>query len=297
MHRLPQRTTLVSQIVTILKEQIGAGHWVGHLPGEHALCEQLRVSRVTLRNALGQLQREGWVQARQGRPRAVVRKMPPASPANNPSVVLLTPEPLHSLHPFAIFWMDSLREHLAEAGYHLEIHASREVFGVRATHALQSLADRLRPSGWVLYHSTHPMQKWFSERAFPCVITGSRHENVRLPSFDMDYRATCRHAAGQFLARGHQHLMLVNPDSGAAGELESEQGFQEAVKATPSMRVRATVLRHDGTVGGICGKLQSLLRTPGAPTAFLVSRPGHVLTVMGYLLQAGRRLPQDAALI
>ncbi len=129
-------------------------------------------------------------------------------------------------------------------------------------HALQALADRLRPAGWVLYYSTDQMQQWFSERALPCVITGSRRQKVRLPSFDTDYRAGCRHAAGQFLARGHRRLILLNPDSGAAGEFESEQGFQEAVKATRSAQVQATVLRHDGTVAGICGKLQGLMQGP-----------------------------------
>jgi LacI family transcriptional regulator len=40
-----------------------------------------------------------------------------------------------------------------------------------------------------------------------------------------------------------------------------------------------------------------MLRQQHPPTALLISRSGHVLTVMGYLLRRGLRVPQDVALI
>jgi LacI family transcriptional regulator len=40
-----------------------------------------------------------------------------------------------------------------------------------------------------------------------------------------------------------------------------------------------------------------LLRKPERPTALLVSRPAHVLTVMGHLMRRGIKLPQDMVLI
>jgi len=111
------------------------------------------------------------------------------------------------------------------------------------------------------------------------------------------YRATCRHAAGQFLARNHRCLVLVNPESGTGGELESEQGFLEGATNTTAAGVQASVVQHDGSVNGICTRLDALFRKPTPPTALLVSRPAHVLTVMGHLMRRGLRLPQDVALI
>ena len=39
--KVPQRVSLVTQTVGILKENISAGFWSGQLPGELELCEHL----------------------------------------------------------------------------------------------------------------------------------------------------------------------------------------------------------------------------------------------------------------
>lgn len=294
--KVPQRVSLVAQAVGILKENITAGLWSGQLPGEHDLCEHLHVSRVTLRKALDELQHEGWVRSHQGRRREIVPRRG-RLPAVSNRVVLLIEQPLHLLPPFIIYWMDRLREHLSETGYHLEVHAGAAAYGANAERSLAQMQKQLRPAGWVLYHSTERMQRWFSAQALPCVIAGSCHPNIRLPSVDVDYRAACRHAAGQFIARQHQRLVFLNPESGAAGDLESEQGFLAGAAAARNDEVQATVVRHDGTVQGICNKLDLLLERPNRPTAFLVARPAFVLTVASHLLRRKLNLPRDVALI
>lgn len=293
---VPQRISLVTQTVEMLKESIHAGVWLGYLPGEHELCEHLHVSRVTLRKALDELQREGWVRSSQGRRRKIIPR-PRRSLAASNRVVLLTALPLHSLHPFTIYWMDSLRKDLSEAGFQLEIHVGQTSFGSNPEPSLSQMQKRLHPAGWVLYRSNEPMQQWFSKHVLPCVIAGSRHPHVQLPSVDVDYRACCRHAVGQFLARKHKQLVFLNPDSGAAGDLKSEQGFLETVKTTSGKGVSATVVRHDSTVSGICNKLDLLLQRPQPPTALLVSRPPFVLTAMSHLLRRKVAIPDTLALI
>ena len=82
-----------------------------------------------------------------------------------------------------------------------------------------------------------------------------------------------------------------------AGDLESEQGFSEGVSHSTRADVQGAVVRHDGTVAGICRQLDALFRRPAPPTALLVSRSLNVLTVMGHLMRSALRLPQDVALI
>jgi LacI family transcriptional regulator len=91
-------------------------------------------------------------------------------------------------------------------------------------------------------------------------------------------------------------LALLNPESIAAGDLESEAGFRQGCAAAAS-GVETLVARHDGTVTGICASLDRLLRRPRPPTAFLVSRPTYALTALGHLIQRGRRFPRDAVFI
>ena len=118
-----------------------------------------------------------------------------------------------------------------------------------------------------------------------------------MPSVDMDYRATCRHAAGQFLAKGHRRLALLNPESGTGGELESEEGFREAVKPAICAGAEAILARHEGSAASVCKALDGLLRQPERPTALLVSRPVHVLTALGHLARRGIKVPREMAVI
>jgi LacI family transcriptional regulator len=298
MIRLPQKSSLVAQTAAILRERIQSGEWHKWLPGEHDLCSQLHVARMTLRLALDQLTRAGLVRSSQGKRREIV--VPPGrdvTPSVSSRVLLLTPVPLHFLLPFDVFWANELRSALEKAGYHLEIHADRAPYGRGWTTSLDRLIEQFRPVGCVLTKSNQRMQRWFSKQRLPCVIVGSRHSGVELPSVDKAYRAVCRHAVGLFLARGHHRLALFNPEPGAAGDLESEEGFHEGVARTRRTDVQATVLRHDGTISGICNQLSALFRRREPPTALLVSRCVYVLTAMGHLMRCGLKLPQDVALI
>lgn len=297
MKNLPQKISLVTQTASVLKDEIQLGRWSKQLPGEHELCAMLHIGRVTLRSALSQLQREGWVKTSRGRRREIVGRKRAAVRAASDRVVFLTPVPLHNLPPQTIFWVDALREHLSEAGYHLEVHSHQDCYSGRPEKALAGLALRLNAAGWVISQSTAQMQQWFAKRAMPCVVTGSRHEGVSLPSLDRDYRAISRHAVGAFLARGHRRLALLNPTPVLAGDLESEKGFKEGVQKTTACDVNVSIIRHNGTVGDICSKVDVLLKSSQPCTGFLVSRSQHVLTVMSYLMSRGLHFPKDVALI
>ena len=297
MLRSPQRLSLVAQTVAILQEHIESRPAGAKLEGERGLCRELGVSRLTLRTALARLVGEGRLRDGRGRRRVIVVPGPKPRPHEaNREVVALSPVPLHPLERRVLFWIDELRNALAKENHRLTFVDQRNCYAERPQRVLEELTARLRPAVWLLYLSTHALQQWFFARGLPSVIPGSRYEDVRLPSVDVDYRATCRHAVGRFLAKGHRCLALLNPKSVAAGDLESELGFRAAGAAAGS-EVEALPSRHDGTVLGVCASLDHLLARPRPPTAFLVSRPTHAFTALGHLIQRGLRFPQDAVLI
>lgn len=296
MHRLPQKISLVTQTATLLREEIAAGRWTHWLPGEHELRKQLHVSRTTLRGALSQLHRQGIIRCQQGRRREILLRKAPAKKVQSQRVVLLMPE-LTQGRLFRAFLIDRLREHLAEEGYFLETHVSRVPYRARSPRDMEQLAAMLRPAGWVLMGATEPLQKWFVEHRLPCVIAGTPYGDIQLPSVDVDYNAVCRHAVGQFVAHGHRQIVLLNPHPGGAGEAVTEAGFREVVAQFKARGVEASVVRHDGTLENICARLDALRARRPAPTAFLVSRARHALTVLCHLSQNGLRVPKDVAII
>ncbi len=296
MHRLLQRKSLVSQTVEILRQAIQGGSWPEHLPGELELCQQLQISRTTLRAALQVLTREGWLSSSQGRRRDVLKRAVRGRVAR-PSrrVVLLTPEPPHRLGTFSMYWMDDLREHLAETDCHLEVHTSRVCFSARPELALERLARDLRPAAWVLYLSTEAMQRWFSTRALPCAVAGSRHAEMQLHSVDVDYHAIGQHAAWQFLSRSHRRLLVLARDGGFAGDLKTIAGVREACARTNGASVR--VAQHNSTVAGIARLLEREFRASEPPSALLVANSVYVLTALSWLARHRVAVPGAVSLI
>lgn len=292
MKRLPQRASLVADTAAVLREAIAAGQWPRWLPGELELARRLHVSRMTVRAALAELEREKLVRAGQGRRREIVDPgVVPARCAARHVVALISPVALHRLSLSTVFWMDELRQHLDAAGWPLEIHESAAAYGRRPAHVLEELAARIEPTAWVLFRSTLEMQRWFSEHSRPAVIAGSRHPSVRLPSVDIDYAAGSRHAAGRFVASGHRHIAIVRPATKLAGDLQSVAGFQSGLTS------EAAVALHDGSVNGICATLQRLFAGKPAPTGLFVFHATHLLTVLGWLHHRGLRVGRDVSVI
>jgi DNA-binding LacI/PurR family transcriptional regulator len=196
-----------------------------------------------------------------------------------------------------MFLVDESREFLAEAGYRLEVETSPRFYTRRPYKALESLVQEKSVACWNLFRATPQMQTWFAEHRLPVVINGSSQPGIQLPSVDLDYRATCRHAGGTLLARGHRHIALLIENIQCAGDEDSRLGFLESAKAIPGVQPRLTVAEHNGSVAGIRAKLDTLMRANARPTALLVANSMYVLTVMGHLMRSGIRVPGDVAII
>ncbi len=296
MRLVPKRSSLVAQAVSILREGVRAGLWKDYLPGEISLCERLQISRVTLRAALEQLTREGWFQSAQGRRRKInmgfVERL---NTEPSKKVCMLSPLPFQNLPSGAMFWVDALRQHLAGIGYELEIISNQLAFGRQPERALESLVHEMGAAAWVLYLSTPAQQKWFGERAIPCVVGGSCHPGIQLSSVDLDYAATCAHAASTLYMRGCRRIALLMPISQQAGNIESERGFSEFTSKRSD--VSGMILHHNGEVRNICLVLDRFHRTASLHDGLIVAKPAHVVTTITHCLRRGIRFPQDVALI
>lgn len=293
---MPRRISLVAETARALRESILAGTWSIHLPGERELCAQLQVSRPTLRAALNELQREGMLEVT-SRKRRRILSPPDAPTVEKPQQVIaaISPRPLLAMAPSAVVMVDELRTDLARAGLRLELIVNPASFSARPARALEELTARTPAAAWLIFGSREPMQRWFVKRQLPCLVVGSCSGNVALPSVDIDYRAVCRHAGGLFRSHGHRNPALVLPDSFTGGELDSELGFREAVNDKTEATIQ--VIPHDGTANHICNLLEKVMRSSSPPTAFLVARGVHVLTVMSYFLRCGLRIPEDISII
>lgn len=295
MQAVPPRPSLITHSTDFLREALQRGEWEGFLPSERVLCTRMRISRPSLRAVLTQLEREGVVSAVENKKRRVLAMgtQKPGTVRSN-LIVLLTPVPAQSMPPFVLFWVDALRELLAEAGCQLEVQASPHCYTAKPAGGLKKLTQRVHAAAWVLFRSTAAMQRWFVDQGMPVVVAGSCAPDLELPSVDIDYRATCRHAATMLRQKGHHRIALLLPDSTHGGDTESEHGFHEALAASDAT---PSILRHRESAEQVVEHLEEALRRKPAPTALLVARSIHTLTVVTHLLRMGHKLPRDFAVV
>ena len=295
---LPRRHLLSAQTAEALRKAIAGHHWPEHLPSERRLCKLLQVSRPTIRTALRQLAREGVIEIQQGR-RIRLLARPKLAPApQSRLVVLVSHEPLTHMTLTAYQGFSEMRTQLAEHGFTTEVLVCPGRTAPAQRRKLESFVRQNRIFCCVLLSVSRDFQAWIADHAIPALVVGSCHAGITLPSLDVDYRAVCRHAAGVFRAKGHRRLAFLVPDSGVAGDLVSEEGFREGAAARPGLAdVEAVIVRHDGTAPHLATRIEALFASPRPPTALLVAKPVHTLSVLVQLLRRGLSVPDHVSLI
>ena len=296
MTPLPPKPSLVQYAADALRDGIRKGEWVGRLPGERILSERLQISRPTLRQALDLLEREGLLRNEPGK-RRVIQVDPDSRPRPEPRVVFLAPYPEQALEPFAIFEIEALRRKLTQANIPLEFQFAR---ALRSRTPARQLADRVfsSPSAvWLLYRASRHAQAWFRRQGVPAVVMGSTYPEIGLPSVDVDFQATCRHATHRFLKRGHaaDQLVLLIPEGDLAGTGDAVKGFLEAVGPAGEEQVAV----HADQPADICRVIDRLFaKTWKRPTGLLIQRPIYAHAAAGHLMSSnGYRLPADVSMV
>ncbi|WP_414663410.1 substrate-binding domain-containing protein [Horticoccus sp. 23ND18S-11] len=295
MQTIPKRLTLVHQVEGILRDGIRSGQWSQYLPGEHELCRRLQVSRTTLRAALATLTRERWLRSARGYSRQIVKNRGLRQDSRRTGrVVLITGAPVDLMGGMPMILLDDLRQQLANAGFELEVHAGRAWLAQRPESALERLTRSRSPVASVLFSATASIQRWFMARGLPCVVVGSCHAGVTLPTIEADFFALGQHAARQFLSRGHRRIALILPALGMAGEAKMASGVLAVTGGIKDVDVR--IMEHDGTAPVLRRRLEHLLQA-GRPTTLLVAGAPYVMTVLSVLNRAGIRVPEGISVV
>jgi DNA-binding LacI/PurR family transcriptional regulator len=295
---LPQKSILAVQVVKILRAQIAAGHWREWLPAERTLSDLLKISRPTLRRALKSLEHERAIKPVHGRGNQILSRSPSA-PAKQQAITvhLLSPDPLEQLRHYSHLWIAELHFRLIKSGHDFQIHHGTHYLRPGAERSLARLVARNTGGVWVLVHSSRVIQRWFTTHAIPAVITGSRHDGCDLPRVAVNMEAVCRHAAGEFIRRGHRHIALLRLKSDRAGDLEGDHGFLSGARSGVHP-VTAHLLHYDeATPEAMVGTLQRMMRMSRPPTGILLAHASGYATAVTWLSERGLRIPQDISLI
>jgi len=299
--KLPfKRSSLVAQVADAIRTEILRGAWRDWLPSERDLGEILHVSRNTCRDALEILRREGLIESLNGRGSRVnqiVASESRGTASLKRSVGIVIPDQIRRLRPKLLLIMDELKDQLFERDVLVQLHASQAYYARAPDRALGRLVKQYHHDCWVLFMSSEPMQSWFMQRRLPCIVSGPVYKGIRLPSVGINYRAICRHAVGKLIALGHRRLVFLNRGIRNAGDLESEDGFWEGVRASAHEDIEAGIVYHDDGPESVRNIVDQLFNVRHPPTGLIIANTLCYLTVVNLLERRGYRVPQDISLI
>ncbi|MDQ8196140.1 GntR family transcriptional regulator [Coraliomargarita sp. SDUM461004] len=291
------KKNLADRTADEISKLINLGRWRDTLPSERNLAQELGVSRSTLRTALTQLINQGILNKKQGKSTRIVHRNITESPPPSKVVAFLTPLPIGSFftHYEYPLWYEALELKLRRRGYDLELLYLPQLSGKSLDHKLKSLIRRHSINACMLHQSSLPLQNWFSQNKLPAVVIGSLQQGVNLAAYDVDNRAVCRHAANTLLRIGHERIAFLVPESGLAGDLLSESGFNEAISS--ATRSDGIIFRHKGTPQSQRIVLQRILSATPRITGLIISHAKDVPLVMITAAELGRPIPQEISII
>lgn len=299
MYSTPQKISLIAQTKAVLLDGMRQLRWEHELPGERILSRELRVSRWTLRAALAELGRTGYLKIAQGMPCVITTRAKQERVCQPPArkVVLVAPAPLSKLRLFVSLWIDELRIILNEQGIQFTVHDTPKAYGPNPKHALENLVAQHPNSDWLLLLSTQAMQMWFQARSEFVLIAGSRFEGIHMPAIDIASFEVGVHAAHTLLGLGHRRLALFTPEISAAGVLATEAGLRQAIGKAKYAAATMTVTPCGSEPGDICRVVDRVLCDVNRPTVLVWARAAWTLTAFSHLMRLKVRVPQDVSLL
>jgi len=291
-HISPRRP-LAAEVLQVLRQDLQAGKWIDRLPSERVLSDLLQVSRPVLRSALAVLEREQVIRRVPGKCTIVLRRPRALMALRKVKIVrILFSNPIHTESPSILYTIGELRRRLLDVKHELEIQVDARLNGPDPSNVLKKLVRQNQTACWMLHSASEAVQRWFSAQQLPAIVVGSRYPGIDLPALDLDRAAIGQHAAGLLKRFKHQRIALLLRSPPWAGVRLLETGFHAA--APPPM---GSIVRHNGTVDGVCSVLDNLLRKPERPTGLLVAGAFDLLTTMGYLMHTQRRIPEDISVV
>lgn len=293
------KSPLSVQTAECLRQAIKEHSFGPVVPPERILAEQLEVSRPILREALGQLEREGLIQF-EGKRRRIATETDTFKKQGHAieSARLLSYQPLGMFNNEQIQLSEFLSTVFANHGIDFHVEVSRSSFEKSPERSLKNLLERTPGTLWILYRSTHAMQEWFQRHKIPCFVLGSLYQDVDLLNVDVNYQSVSRHAAGLFRSRGHKQVAIFHRDRVLPGDEQSFRGFLEGWRNVGDQEPHPhKMVSHSANPESLVRSAAAILRLRNPPKAWFIFGSRDVFTLVGWMASEGIRMGKDIHLL
>ncbi|MFT5854595.1 MAG: DNA-binding LacI/PurR family transcriptional regulator, partial [Verrucomicrobiales bacterium] len=295
----PQHISVLAHTVNGLRTGIASGEWTELMPPERALCEQLGISRSTLRRAMLKIAEEGLIdEGRSGTRRRILAKPKLGATANtrSKSVILLTRKPLPEISSVNLRLIAQLQSQLTNHGCIFRVvRIPDKVLANPEVHMKEWLGT-VRGDVWILHQMPGEVQRWFNKHQQVSCILGSPAPEVDLASVEVDSLSAMTHAVATARRLRHRHIALARPSSPLVGEDQLEDRLREL----SGVDVQTTVLTCPMDAGMMAVEFERLIargRGGSQATVIICSIPEIALFALTWLQQHRIPVPGEMSVI
>ena len=294
---IPHRVSLASQAGAYLREGIRKGLWENWLPSERELCEELQVSRFTLRVALKELARQGITKAVAQKGTQILTSSITRRSKVNISVGIMTPDRLTDVRPHFSLWISKLRELLLKNKILFDVFEGHHLFEGSIEKRLEKLQSQSPHNCWILHRTTKQIQQWFFDNRIPCVVAGTPATAIELPFVDIDNHALSLHALGHFYGKGHRKMAYLYDDGKTGGGRLCVKTIEGGLVHYSGEPMRTSTFDLGSSVEKCLRVMDRIMMMGDPPTALLIGSSFKCITAMSHLQLKGYKIPDDISII
>jgi len=290
---------LANQAADTLRKAIQRGDFGEVMPNIRVLGRSLGISVPNVIRALRILQVEGYIVAQRGRATRIVSRKPQKTSqfSEHGEIVCFigfSPERLYE----SIFYYgvsDQLRGMNIAVVFLQYTLKEWEISG-----GVASIGKRFDPKCCVLVGAPPLVQQQFQNARFNCLLASCvPYQGIEIPYAEIDFKALYRHAANQFLSRGHKRVHLLMERKSAEKSPEAVRAFTSIIEGRRNDGGTEAILQtHDGTPQGFVDLLARLFKNRNSfPTGLLISYVHFYVLAQTWLSQSRFRIPDDVSLV
>ncbi|MEI7035075.1 LacI family DNA-binding transcriptional regulator [Streptomyces pratensis] len=149
----------------------------------------------------------------------------------------------------------------------------------------------------VAVHADDPLPELLGQLGMPCVISGARHAAEPLASVDSDNFDGARAAVEHLASRGRRQVATITGRLEVYGAQRRLDGYRAAVSAAGLAPDERLIAPADFTEEGGARAMRRLLERRPALDAVFAASDVMAAGARQVLREAGRRIPEDVALI
>lgn len=293
-----RRQSLPKLTAGVLRDGLLTGRWVGTLPGEIKLAQELGVGRNTVHAALRLLEAEGLLDKQGlGRSRKVAGLCSGDKSRGPLRVGVLLHERMVDENPGIHDTLSKVQHEIERSGHVCYFSKPCQASLRHDTGRIAKYIAGMQVDAWVVVAPRRGVAEWFAAQPFPAIAIGGSNPDINLAGTAALASPARVEALRSLLALGHRRIVMI-----CLSHLRQPvprlpvSSFTEELDAHGiSWNYHYNVPEWEETPAGFRALLTSLFAV-SPPTALMIDETPRLMAALAFLAERGLRVPEQVSL-